>query len=581
MLAYLAANEVGAFTNSLGGYEYQATTRCCQENGLLQRRRGRKRRRISATTLENSHRAEVGNRPLKLQFDVFNLIQSNVDPKHQALKMQSLASIAQAAYRSIADDKDSRSGSHQTSSEAEIDLPDHLAPFRRFLCTSNHSLGDHRGNFRLFIDIDGKSTDSTTLLSLPSNALFSMDNPFTFLRDSLSYQSNATRHKRGGMMYDASEVLVWCCSDSSYGQLEYISSVMDDMPFAQLCLGTSGQAGRWQENTEITLDSETIKTLQSMGILLMDGEDCNIKSNYVICKLRYEDLYVIEAVLCYSDGNGDNNNKFVQTEQQTLIHLVDAAVESIRTDPLNKGNEPRLVLLADSISASRISAAISSWKKQQIQHQKQSKRRLEDLLNQALTIVTFGNLCQSFSSGPAYIHIFMLDDPFTTELGATTTPGGGRKAVYFNALSPYVYDQDIWSKGHPTSLKTHNAHNLNACTIQFLALIMRINGIQSFRALYDAARFVDPRAILDINPKHFAVNYGNIEHGNLVIPPRLDDELLPAMIRAAGGDRWLWKDGSAAFDSLLPDEIEATSHLEESFGYSAFEEICDTCSCEI
>jgi hypothetical protein len=352
---------------------------------------------------------------------------------------------------------------------------------------------------------------------------------------------------------------------------------MDDMPFAQLCLGTSGQAGRWQENIEVTLDSETIKTLQSMGILLLiDDEDCNIKSNHVSCALRYEDLDIIEAVLCCNDENSDKNNKFVQTEQQTLIHLIDAAVES-----LGKGNEPRLVLLADSISASRISAAISSWKKQQIQHQQQSKRRLEDLLNQALTIVTFGNLCQSFSSGPAYIHIFMLDDPFTTVLGATATPGGGRKAVYFNALSPYVYDQDKWSKQHATSLKTHNAHNLNTCTIQFLALIMRINGIQSFRALYDAARFVDPRAILDINPKHFAVNYGNREHGDLIIPPRLDDELLPAMIRATGGDRWLWKDNSVAFDSLLPDEIEATSHLEESFGYSAFDEICDICSCTV
>ena len=71
---------------------------------------------------------------LELQFDVFNLIQSDVDPKHQALKMQSLASIAQAAYRSIADDKKSRSGSYQTSSEADIEMPEHLAPFRRFLC---------------------------------------------------------------------------------------------------------------------------------------------------------------------------------------------------------------------------------------------------------------------------------------------------------------------------------------------------------------------------------------------------------------------------------------------------------------
>jgi len=30
-------------------------------------------------------------------------------------------------------------------------------------------------------------------------------------------------------------------------------------------------------------------------------------------------------------------------------------------------------------------------------------------------------------------------------------------------------------------------------------------------------------------------------------------------------------------DEVLPDEIEARSHLEESFGYSVFEEIQETC----
>ena len=48
---------------------------------------------------------------------------------------------------------------------------------------------------------------------------------------------------------------------------------------------------------------------------------------------------------------------------------------------------------------------------------------------------------------------------------------------------------------------------------------------------YDAARCVDPTQILDVNPKHFAVN---CNHGDLVIPPHIDDELLPAMIRTLG-----------------------------------------------
>ena len=95
---------------------------------------------------------------------------------------------------------------------------------------------------------------------------------------------------------------------------------------------------------------------------------------------------------------------------------------------------------------------------------------------------------------------------------------------------------------------------------------------------YDAARCVDPTQILDVNPKHFAVN---CNHGDLVIPPHIDDELLPAMIRATGGDEWIWKVGENYDDeqveSLLPDEIETRSNLEDSFGYNVLEEIYETC----
>ena len=121
-----------------------------------------------------------------------------------------------------------------------------------------------------------------------------------------------------------------------------------------------------------------------------------------------------------------------------------------------------------------------------------------------------------------------------------------------------------------------NTHNLNACTIQYFCLIMRINDIQSFRALYNAASFVDPAFILDIDPKHFA---GNCNHGGLVVPPTNYYELLPTMIRAMSGDEWIWKfngDHDDEVKSLLPDEIETRSHLEESFGYNALENIYAT-----
>ena len=52
------------------------------------------------------------------------------------------------------------------------------------------------------------------------------------------------------------------------------------------------------------------------------------------------------------------------------------------------------------------------------------------------------------------------------------------------------------------------------------------------------------------------------------------------MIVATGGYEWLWRDDDKSktdLDEVLPNDIEAVSHLEESFGYSVFEEIQETC----
>jgi hypothetical protein len=250
--------------------------------------------------------------------------------------------------------------------------------------------------------------------------------------------------------------------------------------------------------------------------------------------------------------------------------MIDAAVNAVRKDPLNESKDPHLVLLAHSISASAVADAISAWKLHHTQQKNISTRRVEDLLHQAVTVVTFGNVGRSFCDGPAYIHVSMFDDPWNAALGSHSNNirHGGKGAVYFHGFSPYEYDQVRWDAAQPhattsilSSLKSHNAHNLNACTIQYLCLIMRINGIESFRALYDAANFVDPISVLDISPTHFAVN---CNHGDLIVPPHIDNELLPAMIRATRGDAWIWKvegDRDDDVESLLPDEFETRSHL--------------------
>jgi hypothetical protein len=494
-----------------------------------------------------------------------NLIRPDKDALRQNEKLIHLTSIIESCCSRL-DDKES--SSVVGDQEYQVKLADNLTHIRCFINTSSRAR-DHRGCFQIF-DCEDNEDEQEVQVSLSSNVLLSMDRPIAFLRDSLSYQSDASKRKRGGMMYDGSEAVVWCSIEGDR-DLKFSSRVMDDMPYAQLNLGLSHDVD-YNYIDDVELDEETIHSLELLGVLIPDKDDrttCKPKNKEDSgtrhrCKIKVDDFNVIEALL---------PPDAVQVEKQTLIKLIDAVVESVRRDPLNEDNEPHLVLLAHSISSSVVASAISLWKEQQISEHQQSVQRVEDLLNQALTVVTFGNVCRSFCDGPAYIHISMYDDPWSTYLGAQTDNGsGGQNAVYFQAWSPY---EDV---SNTCGLKSHNAHNLNACMIQYLCLIMRINGIRSFRALYDAARFLDPTAILDINPKHFAVSPCN--HGELVIPSRIDDELLPSMIVATGGYEWLWCDDDetkADLDEVLPDEIEAISHLEESFGYSVFEEIQETC----
>jgi len=611
----------------------------------------------------------------QLRFHMINLIQSNEEDgtkqQQHNQKLEFLTSIVRACSFVQNEGSEVEREEEGDGDGDSITLPEHLTPLRRFLCTSSHSK-DHQGCFRIFqkeqADDDDASSSSSaaassssSLTSLPSNVLFSQERPLLFLRDSLSYQSDASIQKRGGMMYDSSEAVVWCTSGVTnhhhhhhhhrHGcdELEFASRVLDDMPFAQLQLGSRSSAlvgnsmadncgnEYYEDNNKylvVELDLKTVRGLESMGVLLCNGDEnedgCGNNTSIaggdtICCKINADDLTIIETILgCSSNNNNKAQQKDFQStlrkqQQSTILKMIDVAVEHVRRDPLNESNEPHLVLLSHSISASTIAAAISTWKhteQQKIKRTSSSKQhhqRVEDLLHQALTVVTFGNVCRSFDDGPAYVHISMYDDPWTNALGSISgkrgkeeeEDGGGRDAVYFHACSPYDYDHLKWEenveRSEPSpktttapisSLKSHNAHNLNACTIQYLCLIMRINGIRSFRALYDAARFVDPITVLDINPKHFAVS---CNHGDLVVPPHIDDELLPAMIRATGGDGWIWKvdndcgvgDGDGGGDndhcdddeveSLLPDEIETRSHLEESFGYNALEDIYATC----
>jgi len=226
----------------------------------------------------------------ELQFNLMKLIQVNDVITKQDMKLKSLASLLDAAI----------STTNRMKEEAvvvednvnNLHLSEKLVPYRRFICTSlNHN--DHRGNFRIFDSPYEESSQQNILSSIPLNTICSIgeDKPFKFLLDNII---DASVEKRGGMMYDYSEVVVWCGSYSnSDNRLEYMSKVLDDMPLLQLVVGRQHHE---EDSDKICIDLETITSLESMGVLIEETAMLE-RDDTVMCKLKHEDLDIIEAVL--------------------------------------------------------------------------------------------------------------------------------------------------------------------------------------------------------------------------------------------------------------------------------------------
>lgn len=228
-----------------------------------------------------------------------------------------------------------------------------------------------------------------------------------------------------------------------------------------------------------------------------------------------------------------------------------------------------------------------------------SEEEAELLLHKALTVVTISALSRGFVDGPAYIHVSMNDDPLTSSLGITKSnpERGGKDAVILQAISPYLVEDDVEdddeseseSESNPaTSNGRHNfiyqndAHNIDSCVIQYLSLVRRINGVTSFREMYNLGIADSDTTKLDISQSLFAIDYRSV--GELIIPPHIDCELIPAMIRATGGERWLWnpdfqlgEGGVEGFDSPLPSLEYAQAEIENQLGYNTYDEIVENC----
>lgn len=419
-------------------------------------------------------------------------------------------------------------------------------------------------------------------------------------------------------------------------RLKYISQVLDGLSMAQIHAGTHIDQG----NLDIELTSDTMNNLLSFGLLsnhcrkeisllsMTDPSKLPKKARY---RLRARDLDIIHTVLSRAGAVSlprTLGDKYLGSDSKglkdTLIRLIDIAVKSVRENkPTSSSNtaSPHLVLMTYSATSNVLVAALSEWKKRVTTPIEESNHHLSDnestnafcrdgvgvgvdetsnsgnfrrkifseqeaelLLHKALTVVTMSSTSQGFVDGPAYIHVSMNDDPLASNLGVTkkNPDGGGKDAVIMQALSPYLIDDEDESIDKSNFLYKNDAHNIDSCVIQYLSLVRRINGVTSFREMYNLGIADADSKKLDISSSLFAVDYRSV--GQLIIPPRIDCELIPAMIRATGGERWLWnpdfqlgEGGVEGFYSPLPSLEYAQAELENQLGYNSYDEIVENC----
>jgi hypothetical protein len=204
----------------------------------------------------------------------------------------------------------------------------------------------------------------------------------------------------------------------------------------------------------------------------------------------------------------------------------------------------------------------------------------QDLLKEKLTVVAMGSLVE-FPVGPAYIHVSMHDDALANVVSLPVNEPRNQgdadsnypnNPVVLQAVSPYpsaAPEQQNW----PTDiLYSNDAHNMLVCDIQFLHLVLRINGLSSFREVFEQGS--QPTPILDISQSQFNINYAGTAKGLLALP---QDEIFLAVLQAMGVGQWLWNPQDEydedIIEEVLPHFDYAKATVEEYFGYDTYEEL--------
>ena len=205
---------------------------------------------------------------------------------------------------------------------------------------------------------------------------------------------------------------------------------------------------------------------------------------------------------------------------------------------LNEAQKKPLVMLPYSRSSTELSGALKTYIEGYIARHVSmdaavARSEVEELLRDTLVVMGFGNTDRNWPDGPLYIFMSAISgreeggtDQLTAATGVTelAPAGAGRDSVF-------IHHDGVFSE--------FDAHNFGASGAAALRLVMKMNGVNSFRGLYEAAA-------------------SGME---LRIPTY---EETAASVVLTGGAEWVWNP-PAAYDGVVLPTVEAAQALVGEF----------------
>lgn len=195
----------------------------------------------------------------------------------------------------------------------------------------------------------------------------------------------------------------------------------------------------------------------------------------------------------------------------------------------NEGPQRRVVLMPYSRTTTELSVVLKRYIEDYAARRSGGRGAAERLLFRTLTVVTIGNIDRDWPSGPAYVHLAGVSDreaggtdDLTKTLGVSITQPtiAGARAVFINS-------DHVWA-----GLECHNFGSIGAGVLR---LVMGLNGVTTFRGLWEAG-----------------------QAGPLRLPTLEQNK---AAIVLSGGTEWLWG-GQEVFEGVsLPSRAEAEALL--------------------